>query len=133
MIRWLPVLAASAVLAGCARAPKPAVLQPDASLVGRRFIEWVAGVATRSARLLTTPGDVEYAIHHVDSPNETLVIGACTVGGARDVDIVAVARRESRAELTRVRSAWRASGALRTLTPIETDGIRCEHEGWREP
>lgn len=151
----------------CARAPRPAALQPDPSLVGQRFVESMAGATTRVARLLTTPGDVEYALHHVDSPagerlimtrligrdsaqrpeyevtaalllppraaNELLVVGACTVGGTRDVDIVAVARRAPRAELTRIRAAWRASGPTRTLEPIATDGIRCEHEGWREP
>ena len=153
--------------ASCARYPRPAALQPDASLVGRRFVESLAGTTTRAARLVTTPGDVEYAVHHVDSPagerliitrvvgrdaanrpeyevmaalvlpprsaNEILVVGACTIDGAQDVDIVAVARRTPRAELSRIRGAWRANGPLRTLAPVATAGIRCENEGWQEP
>jgi hypothetical protein len=153
--------------ASCARNPRPAALQPDASLVGRRFVESLAGTTTRAARLITTPGDIEYAVHHLESPagerliitllagrdaahrpeyeviaalvlppraaNEILVVGACTINGARDVDIVAVARRAPRAELSRIRAAWRVSGPLRTLAPVATDGLRCEHEGWQEP
>ena len=153
--------------ASCARNPRPAALQPDASLVGQRFVGSLAGTTTRAARLVTTPGDVEYAVHHVDSPagerlistrlvgretanrpeyeviaalvlpprsaNEILIVGACTVDGARDVDIVAIARRAPRAELSHIRAAWRASGPLRTLAPVATAGIRCENEGWQAP
>lgn len=142
-------------------------LGPDPSLIGQQFVGTLDGSATRVARLVNTPGDFEYAVHHVDSPagerliltrmvgrddagrpryeilaalvppvqrdDEVLVVGSCSLNGARDVDLHAIARREAKAELSRIRMAWRATGPAGTLLPVETSGITCEHEGWREP
>lgn len=63
--------------------------------------------------------------------NEVVVVGACSLNGATDVDIVAIARRENAPELHRVTRAWRASGPNALLVPLEPAGIVCEHEGWR--
>lgn len=142
-------------------------LGPDPSLVGQQFVGTLDGSTTRVARLVNTPGDFEYAVHHVDSPagerliltrmvgrdssgrpryeilsalipqrqraDEVLIVSSCSLNGARDVDLLAIARREPQAELTKIRAAWRATGPAGTLVPVETAGITCEHEGWREP
>lgn len=63
--------------------------------------------------------------------NEVVVVGACSLNGVTDVDIVAIARREDAPALHRVTRAWRANGPDAVLTPIEPAGIVCEHEGWR--
>lgn len=142
-------------------------LGPDPSLIGQQFVGTLDGSTTRVARLVNTPGDFEYAVHHVDSPagerliltrmvgrdeagrpryeilaalvppgqrdDEVLVVSSCSLNGVRDVDLHAIARREPKSELSRIRTAWRATGPAGTLVSVETSGISCEHEGWREP
>jgi hypothetical protein len=54
-------------------APPPLTFERD--LVGRTFVGHLSGSTTVVARLLTTPGDAEYAIHHLRVPaGEQLII-----------------------------------------------------------
>lgn len=125
--------------AACVSTQARLSLIPDESLVGGRFIGQLAGGSTHQARLITTPGNYEYALHDVftshgrlllmtrlvgrDSadrpdyevlaavsvpllrPNELLLLGACKLNGVQDVDIIVIARRQDRAELTSIRAA----------------------------
>ena len=150
--------------AACARTPAALHLAPDSYLVGRRFVGQLDGTSTRQARLISTPGNYEYALHDVstargnrllmtrllgrDATNrpsyeilaavsvpplrrdELLVLSVCKLNGVRDVDIVAIARRQDRAELGRIRAAWRATGWQATLEQLPVEGIACEYEGW---
>jgi hypothetical protein len=69
------------LLAGvnCART-RPAPLAPDPSLVGQQFVGHLPGTTALAARLLSTPGDVEYAIHHLDTPAGERLIVTSLVG-----------------------------------------------------
>jgi len=162
---WARAAASVIACAACARTPAALHLAPDSSLVGRHFTGQLEGTSTRQARLISTPGNYEYALHDVSTargnrllmtrllgrdaanrPNyeilaavsvpplrrdELLLLSVCRLNGVRDVDIVAIARREDRAELSRVRAAWRATGWQATLEQLPVEGITCEHEGWR--